>query len=536
MVANKTVNLTNYDAQLADAQRRQKLSEMLQEQANAPLDIQSYKGTQAAIPWTAVLAKALQGYAAGYQGKKADEQKANAEQSGRQQALSDYRAATANKLTANGEAFTPAGSNVPNPQFSAQKPSMLANLLGGGNAQPPPAAPMQPQAAPMPAAMPPPAAPMPQGAPMAQGGPAPTAPLSQEQLSAANPNAFLAQATMPPNASNRAVPIDVLNPVARPAFNFQSKAPTAKDLEDSSIEMMSSSNPYARSFGQNMFERSQTQLDEDRKIGRMKEMFGGEAPPGTSKQAWNAALASGSPDKIATIAQAAYDNAHTPAKDDRTSDMKDYDRVVKDDNYQGSYGDFLKEQANLKTPRNNTNVSVNMPKEMNQALIGVATKAFGASQEKATSAAASITNSQNMIDLLKRDASKVYSGPGASARLFIDQISGRNPDKVVATRQIIKGLAEETVQSRGLFKGQGTITDLEQKSAEKARSGNIDSLTIPELNAVLTGNQKINRAVIARHKERSQKFKTALNSRNTADVIGIFDVDEPESNATTGKW
>jgi hypothetical protein len=341
---------------------------------------------------------------------------------------------------------------------------------------------------------------------------------------------------MPPNASNRAVPIDVLNPVARPAFDFKSKAPTAKELEDSSIEMMSSSNPYARSFGQNMFERSQTQIDEDRKVNRMKEMFGGEAPAGTSKQAWNAALASGSPGEIAKIAQSAYDNAHTPAKDERTSEMKNYDYRVAHDGYKGTFGQFAIEEANLKAPRNNTNVNVNMPKEMNQALIGVATKAFGTSQEKATSAAASITNSQGMIDLLKRDANKIYSGPGASARLFIDQISGRNPEKVIATRQIIKGLAEETVQSRGLFKGQGPISDLEQRSAEKARSGNIDSLTIPELNAVLTGNQKINRAVIARHKERSEKFKTALKSGDPADVIGIFDVDEPESNATRGAW
>jgi len=67
------VSLTNYDAKLVDAQRRQKLAEILQTQSAAPIDIQSYKGVQAAIPWTAVLAKALQGSLAGYQGKKADE-------------------------------------------------------------------------------------------------------------------------------------------------------------------------------------------------------------------------------------------------------------------------------------------------------------------------------------------------------------------------------------------------------------------------------------------------------------------------------
>jgi hypothetical protein len=73
MVANQNVSLTNYDAKLIDAQRRQKLAEMLQTQANAPIDIQSYKGVQAPIPWTAVLAKALQSGVAGYEGNKADE-------------------------------------------------------------------------------------------------------------------------------------------------------------------------------------------------------------------------------------------------------------------------------------------------------------------------------------------------------------------------------------------------------------------------------------------------------------------------------
>jgi hypothetical protein len=89
MVANRNVSLTNYDEQLAAAQRRQKLSEMLQEQANAPIDIQSYKGVQAPIPWTAVLAKALQSGVAGYQGKKAAEQTAAIGEQTRK-GLSDY--------------------------------------------------------------------------------------------------------------------------------------------------------------------------------------------------------------------------------------------------------------------------------------------------------------------------------------------------------------------------------------------------------------------------------------------------------------
>lgn len=83
------VSLTSYDAQLADAQRRQKMAEMLQEQANAPFDIQSYKGVQAPIPFTAVLAKALQSGAAAYQGRKAQETLTGAQNEARSTAMTE---------------------------------------------------------------------------------------------------------------------------------------------------------------------------------------------------------------------------------------------------------------------------------------------------------------------------------------------------------------------------------------------------------------------------------------------------------------
>jgi hypothetical protein len=89
MALNQNVSLTSYDAQVADAQRRQKMAEMLQEQANAPFDIQSYKGVQAPIPWTAVLAKALQGGLAGYQGKKAQETLTGAQNQVRSTAMTE---------------------------------------------------------------------------------------------------------------------------------------------------------------------------------------------------------------------------------------------------------------------------------------------------------------------------------------------------------------------------------------------------------------------------------------------------------------
>jgi hypothetical protein len=90
-MANPSISLTNYDQQLAEVKRRQALAQMLQEQANAPIDIQSYKGVQAAIPWTAVLAKALQGGVAAHQARKAEKQQGELTQQARQQAVDFLR-------------------------------------------------------------------------------------------------------------------------------------------------------------------------------------------------------------------------------------------------------------------------------------------------------------------------------------------------------------------------------------------------------------------------------------------------------------
>jgi len=480
------VSLTNYDARLVDAQRRQKLAEMLQEQANAPFDIQSYKGVQAAIPWTAVLAKALQGGLAGYQGKKADEQKAAAEQSGRQQALSDYRAATANKLTEGGAAFTPAGSNVPNPQFSAQKPSMLANLLGGGNAQPPPAAPMLP-----------PAAPMPQGAPMAAP---PIVPVSQAPLPAANPSVG---ANMPQMAQAMPVaPPASVGPV-RKALDFQSKAPTARELEDSSIEMMSSSNPYARSFGQNLFERSQTQLDEQRKldltnatrdkeVDRMKKLFGNEAPDGVGKNAWNAALTSGDPEVISKLAQAGYDNANAPEK------VPNIQHVESDG--QNIYGVFQggKFISMFSSPIQKASTTVNVNTNGENSYVKGVSEGLATQDVAIISAARGAPDVINSVNTIRSVLDKnPMTGAFADIGLAVAKTINPNNPSVADTQELVSTLANQTlsnVKTSGLGAGQG-FTEKDLRFLQEAKSGRI-TFTAESLRRIANLSEKSARSSI----------------------------------------
>lgn len=68
-------DIYTYDPTLQAAQiaRQQKMAELLQQQAEQPIDIQSYQGTQAPISWGSVLAKALKSGLGTYLGGKADQ-------------------------------------------------------------------------------------------------------------------------------------------------------------------------------------------------------------------------------------------------------------------------------------------------------------------------------------------------------------------------------------------------------------------------------------------------------------------------------
>lgn len=69
-MANQDISLTNYDPDAAKIQRQQRLAQMLQEQSQQDIPIQSYNGIQAPISPFSLIAKALQAY----QGKKLADQ------------------------------------------------------------------------------------------------------------------------------------------------------------------------------------------------------------------------------------------------------------------------------------------------------------------------------------------------------------------------------------------------------------------------------------------------------------------------------
>lgn len=81
------VSLTDFRATQEAAERQKRMAAALREQSTAPIQIQSYNGIQAPIPWTEVLAKALAGYGANRKERKADEALAEGRATARREAM-----------------------------------------------------------------------------------------------------------------------------------------------------------------------------------------------------------------------------------------------------------------------------------------------------------------------------------------------------------------------------------------------------------------------------------------------------------------
>lgn len=143
----------------------------------------------------------------------------------------------------------------------------------------------------------------------------------------------------------------------------------------------------------------------------------------------------------------------------------------------------------IKTP--GTNVSVNAPVAKSLAApVGQRAEASLAKAEGATG----MMDSANMV----REAlnsGNVIAGPLAGPRLkfaqVLDMAGAGDKEKLVNTRTAIQGLATLTLESRAELKGQGQVTENEQKLLERARSGNIEDMTISELQQIVNTSQRL---------------------------------------------
>ena len=174
----------------------------------------------------------------------------------------------------------------------------------------------------------------------------------------------------------------------------------------------------------------------------------------------------------------------TATKDTTPAKVKEYEFAV-GQGYKGGFTDFIRSG----TP--STNVSVSMDKGV-AAQIGPMLKD---ERIQAQGAASQVDAADRVIQAV--DTNKIIAGPTASAQLRLAQIgsvlgiTGADTAETIAnTRQAIRGFAELTLQGRKSMRGEGSITESEGKLAERAFSGDIDSLTPAEIKQLANASKR----------------------------------------------
>lgn len=124
------------------------------------------------------------------------------------------------------------------------------------------------------------------------------------------------------------------------------------------------------------------------------------------------------------------------------------------------------------------------------------------------------------------DTKAVSSGPLTSATMTIKQFlnpsGGKETENIRQTRQVIRALAESSVEARKELQGQGQVTENEALAVQKAMSGDIDSLTIGELKDIANLNKKM-----ASFRARSHKtmLDTVKKNPSTAQYAPFYAVE-----------
>ena len=106
-----------------------------------------------------------------------------------------------------------------------------------------------------------------------------------------------------------------------------------------------------------------------------------------------------------------------------------------------------------------------------------------------------------------------FSGPGATAQLFLGQLANKfygaaNAETLANTTLKLQGLADLSLKAAGLIKGQGSVTEPERALLAKAKSAP-ENLTIPEYKALFKIFEKQDAAIIRDHQDIIRRAKRA---------------------------
>jgi len=218
------------------------------------------------------------------------------------------------------------------------------------------------------------------------------------------------------------------------------------------------------------------------------------------------------------------------------STVQEYEYAVRN-GFKGSFTDYMAK----KTP--GTNITVKTGEGV-AAQVGPMLKD---AQIQAQGANIQIDAADRVIGAV--DTNKIIAGPLATPQLRLAQfgqvlgVTGKDTEEKIAnTRQAIRGFAELTLQGRKSMRGEGAITESEGKLAERAFSGDIDSLTPQEIKQIANASKRVAEYSIG---EYNRKLDTLGKTPEMKDIVEFYKVTPiapmtrpgaiKKFNPTTGK-
>lgn len=231
-----------------------------------------------------------------------------------------------------------------------------------------------------------------------------------------------------------------------------------------------------------------------------------------------ATLAAANPEMFV---QQAIQAQFTPGADGRTDDIKEYEKAVSQ-GYTGTFQEYM--TGMKKAGASSTNVTVGgavIPKATDLAV-----EQLSSQLNKGRSAARMINTGNNIRALMDEG---VITGTGAEARLIgaraTSTVGISDPGVVSRTEAMRSQLAEASIVARERLKGQGQITEGEQKMLDQA-IGRDPSMSEEGINQVLDLIERAGRTDIADANTLSEAT-IALNSKELGALRPQFIVKEP---------
>jgi hypothetical protein len=185
------------------------------------------------------------------------------------------------------------------------------------------------------------------------------------------------------------------------------------------------------------------------------------------------------------------------------------------------YGIYQREQANLKAPKNVFNMTDIMGKD-----IGQVKDILVAGQNQVQAGELSI-NAANKIDQALKSGN-LNVGPTANVGQYIGQLGNslgfvnqKGQEKLVNTRQALQGLAQMWASSRQQAKGQGTMTEGESQLYGKISSGDLDKISMPELQYMVQSTKEQGNYY---RKEYENKLNVLRKNPKFADIVPLYEV------------